>query len=566
MNSGQWLVSSYGVVLRKLVLAAALAGALGQAWPQDAAQTGDAQRWSATVAELGQRATRSADEQLRYATALARLGRIDEAVRAFEAGRRMAPGDARFDVELAGLEFQQKRYARAAALLRAALKLEPNDTYANDFLATVYFLEGNTEAALKYWTRVGKPRVGAVSVEPEPRVDAALLDSQFAFAPATTMTREQYLDTQTRVAAMGIFPRPQFDLRARDAGDFDVAMRAVERNGLGDSKLEVLVGLLHAAPFEAVTVDAYNLRRRAINFTSMVRWDANKRRLEAELSGPLDARARFRYEVGLDLRNENWAVRNGFTGSAPVLASLNVRREAGSVAVRSDRSDRLQWRVGGEVSARDYRSVQAGAVLTPELLESGVELKQTAEVRGALLRVPERRFVLAGTAREEAARVWSTPQSSYARLRGELTARWMPRAEGDDYAVEDHLRAGRTFGAVPFDELWMLGLERDNDLPLRAHIGTRDGRKGAAPLGRHYVANTWELDKNVWGNGLMAVALGPFVDAGAMADDNAALGSHKWLADVGGQVKLRVFSTRVAFSYGKDLRTGNNALYVTLLP
>ena len=533
---------------------------------QSTAQTSEEQRWAATAAELGSRGTRSADEQLRYATALARLGRTDEAVRAFEAGRRMAPHDARFAVELAGLEFQQKRYARAAALLRGALRLEPNDTYANDFLATVYFLEGNTEAALKYWNRVGKPCVGAVRVEPEPRVDAALLDRQFAFAPAATMTREQYLDTQTRVAAMGIFPRTQFDLRARAAGDFDVVMRGAERNGLGDSKLEVLVGLLHAAPFEAVTVDAYNLRHRAINFTSMVRWDANKRRLEAELSGPLDARARFRYEVGLDLRDENWAVRDGFAGVAPVLASLNLRREAGGVAVRWDRSDRLQWRVGGEVSARDYRSVQAGSVLTPELLASGTELKQTAEARGALLRAPERRFVLTGAGREETVRVWSTPRRSYARLRGELAARWMPQAEGDDYAVEDHLRAGRTFGAVPFDELWMLGLERDNDLPLRAHIGTRDGRKGAAPLGRNYLANTWELDKNVWGNGLMAVAAGPFADGGAMADDNPALGSHKWLADVGGQVKLRVFSTRVAFSYGKDLRTGSNAFYVTLLP
>jgi tetratricopeptide (TPR) repeat protein len=557
------------MALRKLVLAAVLAAALltcAHVRAQDVAQADDAQKWAATVAELGSRSTRSADEQLRYATALARLGRRDDALRAFEAGRRMAPRDARFTVEQAGLEFQQKKYARAAALLRASLKLAPDDTYANDFLATVYFLEGNTEAALKYWNRAGKPRVGAVRVEPEPRVDAAQLDRAFAFAPSSVMTRKQYLGTQTRVAAMGIFPRPQFDLRVRDAGDFDVVMRAAERNGLGDSKLEVLVGLLHAAPFEALTVDAYNLRRRAINVASMVRFDTNKRRLNAELSGPLDARSRFRYEVGLDLRNENWAVRDGFTGNAPVLASLNLRREAGSLAVRSDRSDRLQWRVGGEVSARDNRNVQAGAVLTPELLASGVELKQTAEARGALLRVPERRLMLTGTAREEAARVWSTPRRSFTRLSGELAARWMPQAEGDDYAMEDHLRAGRTFGAVPFDELWMLGLERDNDLPLRAHIGTRDGKKGATPLGRNYLANTWEMDKNVWGNGLMAVALGPFADVGAMADDNPALGSHKWLADVGGQVKLRVFSTRVSFSYGKDLRKGNNAFYVTLLP
>jgi hypothetical protein len=64
----------------------------------------------------------------------------------------------------------------------------------------------------------------------------------------------------------------------------------------------------------------------------------------------------------------------------------------------------------------------------------------------------------------------------------------------------------------------------------------------------------------------MAVSLGPFVDAGAIADSNPALGSHKWLADPGAQARLRVFSTVVAFSYGKDLRSGSNAFYVTLLP
>ena len=42
----------------------------------------------------------------------------------------------------------------------------------------------------------------------------------------------------------------------------------------------------------------------------------------------------------------------------------------------------------------------------------------------------------------------------------------------------------RRLGKFPFDELFMLGLERDNDLEMRGHIGTRDGRKGSAPLGR----------------------------------------------------------------------------------
>jgi len=110
----------------------------------------------------------------------------------------------------------------------------------------------------------------------------------------------------------------------------------------------------------------------------------------------------------------------------------------------------------------------------------------------------------------------------------------------------------------------MLGLERDNDLWMRGHIGTRDGRKGSAPLGRNYFLSNWEADKNVYGNGLLTLKLGPFVDTGKITGTNPALGSHQWLLDVGGQAKLRVFGVGVIFSYGKDLRSGNNAYYVTM--
>ncbi|MGB6192107.1 MAG: hypothetical protein WBF42_06555, partial [Terracidiphilus sp.] len=129
---------------------------------------------------------------------------------------------------------------------------------------------------------------------------------------------------------------------------------------------------------------------------------------------------------------------------------------------------------------------------------------------------------------------------------------------------KQQLRAGKTFGQVPFDELFMLGLERDNDLPMRAHIGTRDGIKGSAPLGRNYLLSSWEGDKNLYSNGLVTVQLGPLLDIGTISDPATGLGSHQWLFDAGAQIKLRVFSTVVAFSWGHDLRTGNNAFYVML--
>lgn len=129
--------------------------------------------------------------------------------------------------------------------------------------------------------------------------------------------------------------------------------------------------------------------------------------------------------------------------------------------------------------------------------------------------------------------------------------------------MQGKVRAGWTFGQSPFDELFSLGVERDNDLWLRAHVGTRDGRKGNAPMGRSYFLSNWEFDKNVYRNSFISLRLGPLLDIGKITDFSVGLGSRKWLWDLGAQAKVRVLGQSVAFSYGKDLRSGNNAFYVS---
>ena len=525
-----------------------------------------AKRWDDIVRLLAPLQARSADMDYFYGTALAHLERWPQAQSALQAGQRLAPNDPRFPVELAGVAFRQKQYPRAAHLMRRAIRLAPQDAYANDFLATVYFLQGNTEAALKYWNRVGKPQIAEVRADPAPRVSPALLDSAFAFSPASTLEMRQLLDSRARIRGLGIFPQQHFDLRARDDGKFDVVFRSQERNGMGDSKWEALFLFLRGLPFQGVSPGYYNLHHRAINFDSMFRWDPQKRRIFAELSGPFQHSAKYRYQLVTDLRNENWVLRDSFAGPAPALASLNLRHGWVAFDLASYGSDRLRWSAGAEISHRSYRSVVPGSVLTPAMLASGYQLKQQAQVSSTLWRVPERRFSLDAEASSQAARIWSPHPQSFEKLQGSLGWRWFPRAEGDDYETEQQIRVGKTFGQAPFDELFMLGLERDNNLPMRAHIGTRDGRKGSAPLGRDYLLASWETDKNLYSNGLMTVQLGPFLDMGKITDPSAALGSHKWLFDTGAEAKLRVFGSVVAFSYGKDLRSGNNAFYVTLLP
>ena len=536
---------------------------------RDLQHLADSQHWNEIVAQLQPVNSRTADQDFFYGIALAHLDRLTEAQNALEAGRRLAPADPRFSVELAGIAFRQKNYSQTTRDLRQALRLAPHDNYTNDFLATTYFLQSNLEAALKYWNRVGKPQIANVREDPTPRISPALLDHAFAFSPAATLTLPEFLDTNTRLHGLGIFPQFHFDLNARSDGAFDAVFRARELSGFGDSKLEALFLLFRGIPFQEVNPAYFNLHRRAINFNSMYRWDAQKRRILADLSGPFEHGAKYRWDIAADLRNENWAIRDGFTGSAPVLASFNMRTEVADLALTSNAGDRLSWSFGAQVSRRNFRSIvdnnTSAPVLTQSMLASGYQLKQKAQVESTLWRMPEHRFTVTARANSDAARLWSQPRDSFEKLTGSLGWHWFPQATGDDYETSQQLSAGKTFGQVPFDELFILGLERDNDLPLRAHIGTRDGRKGSAPLGRNYFLENWELDKNLCRNGILKLQLGSFFDTGKITDPGTSLGSQKWLLDTGAQIKLRVLGTGLAFSYGKDLRTGNHAFYLSLL-
>ena len=552
------------VLLCSFLRLSAQTGSAPGPWEDEVRQLAAEQRWQDIARLLGALQSRTADLNFYYGTALAQLQRWQEAESAFQAGLRLAPHDPRFPIELAGVAFKQKNYPQAAHRLRQALKLAPQDSYANDFLGTVYFLLGNVDGSLKYWNHVGKPQIVELRMDPPPKVSPVFFDRAFAFSPASTLQRSEFHATDARIRSLGIFPRYQLDLRAREDDRFDVSFRNQERNGLGSTKGEALFLLLRGLPFLSVNAEYYNLRHEAINLESLFRWDPQKRRVFAQMFSPFQHGAKYRYEIAADLRNENWAILKSEVPSSPPLASLNLRREVLGFNLASYASGQWQWSAGAEFSRRDFRNVVAGTVLTPSLLAKGYQLKQLAEVRATVWRMPERRFAVEAKVSSQAARLWLQTVQTSEKLQGSVGWRWFPCASGDDYEVQEQFRGGKIFGTVPFDELFMLGLERDSNLPMRAHIGTQAGRKGSAPLGSNYFLANWETDKNVYENGIVTVKIGPFLDSGKITDPRGTLGSHEWLWDTGAQIKLRVFGTGVVFSYGKDLRSGNNAFYLTI--
>jgi Flp pilus assembly protein TadD len=509
----------------------------------------------------------SADLDFLAGLSLAKLQRWNDARAAFSTGHRRAPQDARFLVELAGVDYKLKNARAATRELRGARKLDPHDAYTLEFLGTLYFLDGNLEAALKYWNAIDKPRLRNVSVQPTPKLDESLLQPAIGFNAPQVLTGDALLGAEARLDNLGIFPHRRVELSPADGGNYNAPLHLPERDLWGDTWWEGALSWFNGLPYATVYPEIYNLNHQAVNVTSLLRWDSEKRRAFAEVSTPLLRDPKLRLRFYFDGRNENWDLSNTFFGPGAALSDLNVRRVAGGAELRSVVNGRWNWSTGIEIANRSFRNLtpQTGAA-SKSFFSDGNSLAYWGRVERSLLRLPELRFTIDGSAEGRVGREFANGLGSYGVVRGSLSGRWLPQAKGDDYEMQVRLRAGEAFGDVAFDELFQLGIERDNDLWLRGHAGTHDGRKGEAPLGRRYFLANWEMDKNVYSNGLFTVKLGPFVDSGAIADSSGLFGSQRWLWDTGGQCKVRVLGTMtVVLSYGRDLRGGRNIYYGTVV-
>jgi tetratricopeptide (TPR) repeat protein len=525
----------------------------------------EAGNWDEVAGVGAQSPDEPADMLLYRGLALAHLQRWAEAKTAFEAGREKAPHDPRFLIELAGIAYREKQFSAAKEDLRRSLAMNPKDEYANSFLASIYFQEGNLEAALKYWNRAGKPKLEDLTFEPALKLRPLVLDRAFAFARGGEWQREQFLTTQARLQALDLYPGMLFELRVHDDGSFDLGFHAAERNGWGSTKWQGLVSLLCDTPYQAVDPEFYNLGRAGVNWVSTYRWDDEKRRFFTEIAAPVFENPAVRFRIHFDGRNENWNITNTFTPLTPSFGRLNLEKVSAGAELRFIEGGRWNWNAGVDYSYREFRNVIGIPTAAAPFFSGGSSVALRSGVQRWLIRFPKRRFTLNASGSGEFGTFFTDPLGRYGRLEGTLAARWLPRARGDDYETQVSLHGGRTIGGIPFDELFTLGFDRDTPLWLRGHPGLQDGQKGNAPLGRSYVLVNAETDKILYHNGIFTVRAGPFLDTGKTYDPSGYFGSSKWLWDTGVQTKIRVLGgVQVILGYGKDLRSGRNSFFTTV--
>jgi tetratricopeptide (TPR) repeat protein len=504
---------------------------------------------------------RTAAANFEYGMALAHLQRWDEARAALIEGRRECSQQKRFPIELAGLAFERKRYPEAASWIEKGLALDPGDEYANDFAGTVFLLLGNLDAALKYWNRIQKPKISALQLDPQLQVQRLLLERAFVFSPQAVMKRADFRSTLARLDGLGIFPAYSIQLNTRSDGKFDADFHAIERNGFGNGRLQSVLSAFSGLPYETLYPSYFNIAKSATNFDSLLRWDKEKRRAWFSLSGPMRYLPQWRWALSADGRDENWSIRRSSSGDAPALASFKLKRESATGTVSLIHSGRLQAVSGAELAHRTYSNISSGSALNSDLVTSAFELKHLASLNAQVLDVPEHRFRLNVMAASELARMWSNPPHLFEKGQGGAVLHWLPGSEGDKYEFVQRIRGGGIAGTAPVDELSMIGVERDNDLWLRGHIGTRDGRKGSSPMADRFLLLNSDFYRSVYTNGLISIKAGPLLDVAKAAAPTSGLAPRQWMFDAGLDLKLTVLGTSVVLTYGRDLRMGNNAFY-----
>jgi hypothetical protein len=345
---------------------------------------------------------------------------------------------------------------------------------------------------------------------------------------------------------------------------FDLLFSPAEKNGWADTKREKLFALLRGVPSLSLRLDVFNLNQSAANSESQLRLDPQKLRGFTQFSAPLRGKPEWRYRFYLDSRRENWDVTRSFQGNGTLLGDMRVQKLAAGGEISSQINWRWNWKSGFEVSYRDFRNPPMVSPDSRNLFLPGVALNYMAALERKVLRIPERRFETDSFVNLKVGKLFRGEAGRFSKFQVGLKSQWFPRAKGDDYVLSTQLRAGTSCGRLPFDELFILGLERDNDLWMRGHVATHNRQRGSGPMGRKYLLFNTEFDKKIYQRSFFDVRLGPSLDIGKTYDVNRDFGSNQWLWDVGILLKARLRNgITVIFSYGKDLRTGRNQFYVS---
>jgi hypothetical protein len=320
--------------------------------------------------------------------------------------------------------------------------------------------------------------------------------------------------------------------------------------------------MLRSLPYQGINIDFLNIQRRGINFASLERWDPNKRRLALSISGPPRMNPQLEYRYFLDARDEHWNLQGTYHAAPGQLTNVILRRIQAGGDVEIGLSSRLQWTTGVSAAYRQFRNGDQSSYFL-----NGWTAELTNRLDYLLFDWPDRRLNVNSWVILNTGRVVTSQPSRLITTQGGIRATWYPQSAGDRYTVTFSAHSGASYGNLPLDELFTLGMERDNPVEwwFRGLAADRNGRKGAAPMGTEYGLVQAEVDRKVFELPFVRLDAGSFFDTGKIGTPSGLFGSSSWLYATGLEAKLRTTGgVEFRFIFGFDLNQRRGAFYSTV--
>jgi hypothetical protein len=207
--------------------------------------------------------------------------------------------------------------------------------------------------------------------------------------------------------------------------------------------------------------------------------------------------------------------------------------------IRAVPSGRWKWTSGASVSSRHFSNEFA----------RGVQLKYSGSVTRTLVREPSKQLSVDSSLSIEAGKLFGATPIRFAKLANATSLQWK--------SVSSQVRMGSDIGRLPFDERFIIGLERDSDLWMRAHSATVDGCKNASSTSRSFLLTNSDYQKVLSNTGWFRLSAGPFLDSSKSSI------SSRWLVDTGVELRFNLLGAfEMNLSYGKSLTDGRHALFL----
>ncbi len=473
---------------------------------------------------------------------LALAGDAEAAERGLVAAAGLCPQAAAPQRELAGLRFAQSRWAEAAELALAAVRLAPDDDYSWQLVATSRHLMGDAMGALAAWNRTGEPRIDAVDVSGAVRTHQPVVVRVAGLQPRQLLTPEAYGQALRRLRELPAASSAQLRYDTLDGGRARVDAFIAERQVAPRGWPALTTLGARAILFDELALDVAGGLGAGERETVLWRWTAERPRLALALALPSPHGLPGVFTLGGAWERQTYESRS--TGD--VRRTREERRRLG-VQLADWSSSWLRWQGGVALDRWHIDDAEESSLFRSH---NDVAMEGAVDAR------------LAGDRLALTASVgWWLPFAGGDGFgSGNLLAAWRSTTDAARPSWSALTELGIATRAAPL-ALWQgAGSGQGRDGLLRAHaLLTHDVLDGPV-FGRDVARGSCEYERPLGRVALGGLSVAGFVDAARAWHRLDSLEPSRLYVDTGVGVRMRAAAGVVRLDVAHGLRGGGTRL------